>query len=151
MAAELVEIADAVVSDLNDHLSGWGFDEVATRRYAPSFKKEELSNPAFTVLINATTQAYKTRGLNTYSPNVIVDIRQSTDGDDTKNDAIMAVAERIADHFMGDGSTLTAYTTAKADCVQAETSPAFQTEDLVSKQIFAAAVSLTFQVVRAAK
>lgn len=149
MASELVEIADAVVADLNAQLSGWGFSGVtAERKYAPSFDKRELANPAFTVMPMQTAIAAGTRGQNEYRHTVMVDVRRATDGNDLLSDNLMDVVELIADRYR---MRIISGTTNKAQCTDAEVAPAYQTEDMRNLELFAAAASLTFLVVRAPK
>lgn len=154
MAAELVELADAVVSDLNTQLSGWGSSAVARREYAPSFIKEELGTEDVTVLMNETSHQFATRGGTLeVRPVLLIDVRRATNGSKANNDAVLLLVERIAERYFGRvfDSYASGVATTKAQCVEIASSPAFGTEDLNKLEIFASVVSLTFKVVRAPK
>lgn len=102
MSSDLIQVANAVVTALNTQLSGWGYGSTtAVRRYAPTFDFKLLGDPKCTVLPNSTTTNRKTRGLNVYEHRIDVDLRQRSEGDDTVNDAMLALSEHVSDYFYG--------------------------------------------------
>jgi hypothetical protein len=143
MASDLVNLAEDVKTELNTQLSGWGYSTPAVRKNTPTFSLEELGKVRVTVIPVVRAIAKQGRDLLETRQRVDIDIRYRTGNEQATNDSLSELSERIAEHFLGhDGAFST--------CIDAESSVVFQTEEMVDKGVFAAAVTLTFLVGRAA-
>lgn len=146
MPADIDIIADLVVTEINTRLPGWGFTANAVRKDAPLYTLEELKTQRVTVLpILRTTAAAGRGGLLETRPRVDVDIRLRTKNDEAANAVLKELSEIVAEHFLG------GRVAGLSGCLESESSVVFQTDKMNEQGVFAAAVSLTFLVMRTAR
>jgi len=141
MASILTKAADAVCSELNTKLAGWGYlTTQAERKNTTRFVLEECESLRVTVLPIACPVETAGRGLLKWTPTVDVDIRKRTADDMAAEDAMVELAESIAAYFKGEPRESAVY-----KCLNAELSPVVPADELQDKGLFAVAVRLTLQ------
>ena len=146
MPADIDVLADLVVTELNARLPGWGFAANAVRKDAPLYSLEELKTQRVTVLpILRTTAAAGRGGLLETRPRIDIDIRLRTKNDGAANAVLKELSEIVAEHFLG------GQVEGLSGCLESESSVVFQTEKMIEQGVFAAAVALTFLVMRNAR
>lgn len=147
MAADITTLADDVVAALNAKLPEWGYTANAERFSVPTFTLENLDAVRFSVIAMPTkrTTAGKGGSLLELQPVVGIEIRKRTGNQLAGNDALVDVAERVAEFFLsGQAVGLTGIS-------EVETTSVFTTTEMKDKGVFACGVELTFSYGRAPK
>jgi hypothetical protein len=140
MASILTQAADAVCSELNTKLAGWGYATTqAVRKNKTTFVLEECEDLRVTVLPIACPVETAARGLLKWAPTVDVDVRKRTADDVATEDAMVELIESVAAHFLGEREP------TDFKCISVEPSVVVPGEDLTDKGLFAVAVRLTLQ------
>lgn len=148
MASELVDIADAVVADLNANLSDWGFSGVtATRKYAPSFDLKSTA-VAVTVTPRRTERSFSSTQSNEYVHSIDVEVRQvlPIGGEDAACDALEDLTDRIADRCLG-----LSFSDPAGMCSGVIQESVLDEDDVNQKSLFRSVVTLTVQTWRGAR
>ncbi len=133
----ILDIADAVVAELNDH--EWlAADDTFTaeRRYQPYLKPEDLTDLRVSVILRAYEGQLGSRGVGKRIVVVQVLVQREQSDANEDNDPIIALAEEIADRFEGwkhEGNT----------CVSAQVSPIYA-PDHIRDRVVTSVVELQF-------
>lgn len=148
----VVEIADAVVADLNTGSFSQPFQ--AERHYLPVFELDDIKDLRVTVVPKAV--AIQTTGRSSNQHDVEIDIAVQkkltktgtavavTAGTDpTEIDPLMALVEEIADHFR-----FKRFTSPDAVWIKTQNEPVFAQEHLDQFRVFTSLLTLTFRVIR---
>ena len=148
----VVEIADAVVADLNAGSFGQPF--TAERHYLPVFELDDIKNLRVTVVPKAV--AIQATGRNSNQHDVAIDVavqkkltKTGTAGtgsagiDPTEIDPLMALVEELADHFR-----FKRFTSPDAVWIRTQNEPVFAPEHLDQFRVFTSLLTLTFRVIR---
>lgn len=96
MTAEAVRVGQAVVDELNT--TTWGLAFTAARRYAPRFQPDELDDLQVSVLVRRCARSRATRASSFRKYTVDIALQQRA-ADDAAADAVLLLAEQIADRF----------------------------------------------------
>lgn len=102
----LIELADAVVAELNATTWSWSF--TAKRTYRPRFDLKELASLRVSVVpVTSSTEATG-RAVTEVAPAVDVAVQQKVAGPDDMAtiDGLMGLLQEVQDHFLGGGLTL---------------------------------------------
>jgi len=144
----LVQIADAVVAELNAPAAGFDPPLNAARHYRPVFDLAELKTLRVSVVPKGIEIASLGRNANQHDVSVDVAVQKKiTLADNAELDGLMALVERIADLLrlrrltVGTG-------VAAAVWVKTENVPVYSPEHLETKQVFTSVLTLTFRVCR---
>jgi len=139
----LIAIADAVVASLNAGSFGQAF--TAARHYQPVFDLPEMVDLHVSVVPKGVEVLASSRNQNQHDYAIDIGVQQKV-ADDTEADALMTLAEEIADHFrlgrvqvVGVGSV---------PVLKVATEPVFAPEHLTEKRLFTSIITLTFRVLR---
>ena len=139
----LIAIADAVVESLN--AGSFGHALSAERHYQPVFDLPEMADLHVSVVPKGVEVLASSRNQNQHDYAIDIGIQQKVAGD-TEADALMTLAEEIADHFRlgrvqvaGVGSV---------PVLKVGTEPVFAPEHLTEKRLVTSIVTLTFRVLR---
>ena len=139
----LIAIADAVVESLN----GASFSQslTAERHYQPVFDLPNMADLHVSVVPKGIEVLASSRNQNQHDYAIHIGVQQKVAGD-SEADALMTLAEEIADHFrlgrvqvVGIGSI---------PVLKVGTEPVFAPEHLTEKRLFTSIVTLTFRVLR---
>lgn len=154
MAAVVIDIANAVVSELNAATLSLAF--TAERRYVPRFKLRknqpgegadlpDLETLRVTVVPRELSAATLTRRSHDFDYLIDVAVQKRLDDDEPATvDPYMRLTEEVIDLFRG--GTLT---TVDAKCVAVANEPIYAPELLNDANVFTSVVTLTFRKVRA--
>ena len=139
----LIAIADAVVESLNS--ASFSQTLTAERYYQPVFDLPEMSDLHVSVVSKGVEVLASSRNQNQHDYAIDVGVQQKV-ADDIEADALMTLAEEIADHFRlgrvqvdGVGSV---------PVLKVTTEPVFAPEHLTEKRLFTSIITLTFRVLR---
>jgi len=139
----LVDIADALVADLNGHEFTQAF--TAVRRYLPHYTLEELATLRVTVVPVSISESLadrsRVRGEYTMEVGVEKKIAQEADVD-----SLLALLEEITDHVRMGRLALAGGETAF--WIRTEVEPAFAPEHLEELRAFTGVIAATYRVVR---
>lgn len=97
MSAKLVEIANALVTSLNDGTFSEAF--TAVRLYQPIFQLDEMETLHLTVVAKSVVRSGASRSKYQYDYSVDVAIQKRTDRSIAALDAMVYLTEEIADHL----------------------------------------------------
>lgn len=139
----LIAIADAVVEALND--GSFGQELSAERHYQPVFDLPEMADLHVSVVPKGVEVLASSRNQNQHDYAIDVGVQQKV-ASDAEADALMTLAEKIADHFRlgrvqvdGVGSV---------PVLKVATEPVFAPEHLTEKRLFTSIITLIFRVLR---
>ena len=143
MTAIIIEIADAVVAELN--ASALFAPCVAERSYAPLFELSEMKDLHVTVVPRGKTTAAHSRATTQEDVAIDVAIQMKLDkADNEEIDALMELVDQIAEYFKL--KRLTAC--PDAAWIGTEYRAIFSPEHLAKMRQFTSVLSLTFRIVR---
>lgn len=153
MAAIIIEIADAVVSELNSASLSQSFE--AVRSYVPVHEIRDLVDLKVAVVpFNIIGNTIDRSGRQMYNYEIYVTIQRmigigplTNDQINAAADPLMILAEEIVDLFNGKALTL-AYDPIGVRCVDVKNSPSFAPHHLDEERIFTSEIILGFKVGR---
>ena len=141
--AQIVDIADAVVEELNGHEFSQEF--TAVRLYVPRYKPQDIKDLTVTVVPGPHAIEGATRGSDQHEYTILVGVQMKLDSDDAATlDPMVSLVEEVAD-FLG-GRPLASVPLAVCSGVLNE-EPLIP-EHLDQLRIFTSFVSATYQMVR---
>lgn len=140
--AVILDIADAVVAQLNGHSFSQPF--LAGRLYVPNFKLPDMAGLHVSVVPKGLNSRSLDRGRDTFDYQIDVAVQQKTDMSEASLDGLMGLVEEIADHFRT--QSLASYPGAR--CTQVENVPVYSQEHLDEMRQFTSLITLTFKVAR---
>jgi hypothetical protein len=148
MAAELVEIADAIKTSLQGELSGWSVSATVQRKFVPTFDLKNAATTLLTVIPRSTLQQAGSMQSNDYRHRIDVDVRRALDADDVEGQigGLVELAALVADHCH-----LLAFEDPHGKVIELETTSALDEEEKTERMLFVATVALTVQTWRAAR
>lgn len=139
--ATIVDIADSVVADLN---AAFSQTFTAERHYLPRFKLPELEQLKVTVVPRGLTIQALDRGRDRCDYEIDVAVQQRTNLTKESLDALMTLAEEIADRFRG--KRLASFPAAR--CIEVKNEPVYAPEHLEEFRQFTSVMTLTFSLAR---
>jgi hypothetical protein len=139
--AVIVEIADAVVAELNDTEFSQTFE--AERSYLPRFDLAEMKELHVTVVPNGVTILPGNRAHNQHDYQVDVAVQKKV-ATDEELDALMGVVGEIADHFRL--KRLASFPSAV--WAKTENEPIYAPDHLEQLHQFTSVLTMTFRVMR---
>lgn len=144
MAAELIDVADAVAAAING--ASLGAAVAAARAYQPTWQLDDLGDGAYRadVVPRGRSGTQEDRGRNAYDYAVDVVLHRKADPTPANLDAAMLVAQNIDALFRS--KRLAGYDAAR--CVAVVNDPAFSPEILEEDRRFVSVLTLTFRVWR---
>lgn len=138
----IVEVADAVVSELNAGEFSQDFE--AKRFYRPVFDAVQLKTLRVSVVpkrIEVSTQA---RNRNQYDVSIDVAVQKKLDSDTNEEiDPLMALVEEVGEFFR-----LRALTSIAAAWVKTENVPIYALEHLDQQRVFTSLLTITFRILK---
>lgn len=142
MPATIVQIADAVVAELN----AVAFSRLvaAERHYLPQFELAELTELRVSVVPRSLASKVLDRHRHSFDYQIDVAVQQKIEPTPGNLDALMALVEEIADHFRSE--PLAGYPQAR--CTEVENVPVYAPEHLDEFRQFTSVLTLTFKVWR---
>ncbi len=142
MPATIVQIADAVVAQLN--ATTFSQTLTAERHYLPRFELSEMTELRVSVVPRSVTSKGLDRNRDSFDYQIDVAVQQKLDPTSGNLDALMALVEEIADHFRS--HPLAGYPQAR--CTEVENVPVYAPEHLDEFRQFTSLLTLTFRVWR---
>ncbi len=142
MAATILDIADAVVTQLN--ATAFSQPVTAERHYQPQFELSEMTALHVSVVPRSVASKGLDRNRDSFDYRVDVAVQQKLDPTPGNLDALMALVEEIADHFRSE--PLSGFPQAR--CTEVENVPVYAVEHLEEFRQFTSVVTLTFRVWR---
>lgn len=144
MAAAIIDLADAVVAALNGEAFSQAF--TAERSYRVTADLTELVALKVAVLPGAQSGGVLSRGQRLTDYRIDIGLRKKTEGAVGEYDALMALAEEVADFLTGTPLVTTLAGQARqARCIGVERDPLFEPQDIDS-QVFTAVLAATYRV-----
>lgn len=138
----IVDIADAVVAELNEH--SFSLDFTAERAYLPRYELEEMETLRVTVVPSSVQITTVSRAGEQYDYGIDMGVqKRRTTTDDAELDGLMDLVEEIADHFTG----LTLADPAAA-CVEVVNNPIYAPEHLDEMRQYTSVLTLVFRMWR---
>jgi hypothetical protein len=142
MAAVILDLADAVVAQLNAATLSQSF--TAERLYAPLEDLETLSALKVTVVPRALSTRPLSRGKDGFDYQIDIGVQQKTDLSEAMLDGLMLLVEEIVDLFRP--GRLTTYPTAPI--IDVANQPIWAADHLNEKHVFTSVITLTVKVWR---
>ncbi len=142
MAATILDIADAVVAQIN--ATAFSQPVTAERHYQPRFELSEMTDLKVSVVPRSLASKTLDRNRDTFDYLIDVAVQKKTDMSQGALDALMALVEEIADHFRT--QKLAGYPGAR--CTEVKNEPVYALEHLDELRQFTSIVTLTFRVWR---
>ncbi len=139
----LIAIADAVVESLN--AASLNQPLTAERHYQPVFDLPEMADLHVSVVPKGIEVLASSRNQNQHDYTIDIGVQQKV-ADDTEADALMTLAEEIADHFRLGRVQVTGI--GSVPVLKVATEPVFAPEHLTEKRLFTSIITLTFRVLR---
>ncbi len=139
MSSEVIDIADAVVAELNDGSFSQAF--TALRKYRPEFELKELAELQVTVVPRSLERSIAGRGCRQIDYDIDIAVQKRI-SDDADCDALMGLVQEIIDYL--DDHSLTAYPAAR--WVKIVNDPIYAPEHLQDKRSFTSILTLTYRV-----
>jgi len=140
--ATIIEIADAVVAELNDASFSRSFS--AVRSYLPRFELPEMAELHVTVVPRGLDISTGTRAGHQHDYRIDVAVQQKLQsGSISEIDELVGLMEEIADHFRG--RTLA---DPPASCVAVENEPVYVAEHMDEMRQFTSVITLTLRTWR---
>jgi len=141
--AVLLDVADAVVAELNGHTFAQGF--TAVRTYVPQYELSEMNTLHVTVVPKSRTKTAAGRVPRTSEHTIDVAVQKKLAGEGTVDaDPLMGLVEEI-DAFFDIGKRLASY--PNAVCVAVTNQPIFAPDHLEQMRQFTSVLSITFRVI----
>lgn len=140
--AVILDIADAVVAELNN--TPFSLPFTAERHYRPRYDLAEMTTLRVSVVPRSSEAQGLNRELDGYDYVIDIAVQQRTDMSQAALDALMTLAEEIADHFRE--HSLTTYPDAR--CTEVRHEPVYAFEHLDELRQFTSIVTLTYRVWR---
>jgi hypothetical protein len=142
MPATIVQIADAVVAELN----GTTFSQplTAERHYQPVFELAEMTELRVSVVPRSVVSKGLDRNRDSFDYLIDVAVQQKIDPTPGNLDALMELVEEIADHFRSE--PLAGFPQAR--CTEVANEPVYAAEHLDEFRQFTSVLTLTFRVWR---
>jgi hypothetical protein len=142
MPATIVQIADAVVAELN----GTTFSQplTAERHYQPVFELAEMAELRVSVVPRGVASKVLDRSRHEFDYRIDVAVQQKIDPTPGNLDALMELVEEIADHFRT--QPLAGFPQAR--CTEVANEPVYAMEHLDEFRQFTSVLTLTFRVWR---
>jgi hypothetical protein len=138
--SKIIDIADAVVTTLNDGDFKPTF--TAVRYYVPEFELEDLATLHVSVVPKALETESYDRTNNEWNCQIDIGVQQIITND-ADCDVLSTFVEDIILTFIN--KQLTSY--QSAFCVKVENNPVFSTQHLIEKDVFTSLITLTFKVI----
>ncbi len=142
MPATIVQIADAVVAELNAAAFSLGF--TAERHYLPKFELSELTTLRVSVVPREIASTSLDRNRDSFDYLIDVAVQKKVDPSVENLDALMALVEEIADHFRSEPLV----GLPQARCTEVKNAPVYALEHLDEFRQFTSVLTLTFRVWR---
>jgi len=139
LSSEIIDIADAIVAELNDHSFSVSF--VSTREYAPEFELKELAELKVTVVPRGLERNIAGRGSrqNDYQVDIAIQKRVANNDD---CDNLMGLVQEIVEYL--DDKTLSDYPTAR--WFKTNNDPIFAPDHIQDKRCFTSILTLAYRV-----
>ena len=139
MAATIIQLADAIVAELNSTTFSLAF--VAVRSYQPIYTLADTRTLRVVVVPRSVTYEFETRQTMraSYAIDIGLMVRPGT-LDNASIDAHMQLAEEIVHHFRGKRVPL-----LSMRCLQAQHNPIYATEHLDEYRQYTSLVTLTYR------
>jgi len=138
--ATIIELADAIVTELNTHT--FSQPVTAARYYLPTFDLQEMHTLHVSVVPTSVASQELTRARKSYDYTIDVGVQQKTDLNLGSLDVLVDLAEEIADHL--DRQPLAAMPEAR--CVEITTDPVFAPEHLNELHQFTSIITVTYRL-----
>ena len=142
MPASIVAIADAVTAELNGNSFSQSF--TAQRLYLPVFDLQGMSTLKVTVVPKGITSQSLDRSRDSFDYQIDVAIQKKVANEIATIDALMLLAEEIADYFRT--NPLSSYPGAR--CMNVENIPVYAQDHLQELRQFTSVLTLTFRLWR---
>lgn len=140
MNALLIEVADAMVAQLNDH--DFSEEFVAQRLYLPLFERTAMQELHVTVVPKAEESVLRSRSQTRDDLKIDVAVQQAVDASDIdKIDALMELTGEIK-------AFLRFRPMAGVSWVGIEHEPIYSVDHLTSQQLFTSVLTLTYRTIR---
>lgn len=140
MASILTQAADAVATELNTKLAGWGYaSTTAVRKNTTKFVLEELADLRVTVLPIASAPIVLSRTQLEWTLTIDIDVRKRTADDQEAEDEIAELAEFVVAHFLNPRPE------TQFPCMTVGPAVTVPSEDLQDKALFAVAARFEFK------
>jgi len=146
MGALLIDIADAVVAELNSAAAGtFAQTFIAARHYRPQFDLADLKTLRVSVVPKSLAITGLMRSANQHDVSIDVAVQKKVNPTDSAElDGLMTLVEQIADYFrLRRLTALPGALWTKTDNV-----PVYAPDHLEQKQVFTSVLTFTFRVVR---
>jgi len=146
----IIEVCEEVVTALNTELASQGYDEVATRKYNPIVRLQDLCDLRCVVYpASNASETRMTRGMrdHEYAIQVLVQKKLGTPNTTAWYDEIDTLTELVdslADLFR----PAEEIGTSLARCTQVDIDPIFAVEHINDKNLFSSVINLTFMQLR---
>ncbi len=144
--AVIVDIADAVVAELNGHTFSQAF--TAVRLYRPVFELADMKTLHVSVVLKGVEMQGASRSVVQHDYQIDVGVQKklptSPSGDAAEIDALMALVEEIADFFR----QRRLQEMPNVIWVRTENQPVYSLEHLEQLRQFTSVLTLTFRVLR---
>jgi hypothetical protein len=140
--AVIVDIADAVVNDLN--ATDFGRPLTAVRSYLPVFDLKAMKTLHITVVPKALSNTALDRSRDTFEYQIDVAVQQKIEPTLAALDDLLTLVEQIGDHLRT--QRLLSYPGAR--CMEVKNDPVYATEHLAEWRQFTSLLTLTYRVVR---
>jgi hypothetical protein len=137
MAARIIELADSVTAALNAATFSQSF--TAERLYLPRFEAEELEQLRVSVVPVGSKAINLARGQQQIEYTIVVVIAKRITTEPTAMDALIQLAEEIADHFYAN-RIISNYT-----CKDIQIDPIYSPDHVLQYSAFTCAIELTFE------
>ena len=141
--SELIDLADALVSELND--GDFSQEFTAVRTYVPEYSLEELETLRVTVLPKAQEVSPLTRGADVWQPAADIGVQRRVDNSTNVDaDALVALVQEIIDALRR--ARLEDYPDGR--WVSAVNEPIYDPAQLREQQVFTSVITVTYESVR---
>jgi hypothetical protein len=137
MPARIIELADSVTAALNAATFSQSF--TAERLYLPRFEAEELEQLRVSVVPAGAEAINLARAQQQIEYTIVIVIAKRITAEPTAMDALIQLAEEIADHFSAH-RVLGNYT-----CKDIQIDPIYSPEHVLQYSVFTCAIELTFE------
>ncbi len=146
MGAIVIDIADAVVAELNGDDFSQAF--TAQRRVRPSFELADLADLRVTVVPKGVEITGASRSLSQYDVQVDIGIQKKLPAgadEDTEVPTMCGLVEEVADFLKGKPLEGDGW---RASWVRTANEPVYSTEHLAEKRVFTSVLTLTYRVMK---
>jgi hypothetical protein len=143
--ALLIELAEALVTELNLPDAPFAPPLAAQRHYRPQFDLGELKNLRVSVVPRSLAISSLNRSSNQHDLSVDVAVQKKVDPANTAElDGLMLLVERMADYFR----LRRLLSMPAALWLKTENSPVYAPEHLEQHRVFTSVLTLTYRVIR---